>query len=630
MDSTSAPASAVDWLRQRLADGDLPDRYPELAPRLGTAGPAEVRQAGTLLQRVAPELVLAAHPDTPVVRVAVTGHSTLDAVRAPLTGELARHGLMLEATMTDFDSYLFTLSDPGSELYQAEPDLALCVLDPWLVFDEVPTPWRVEDVEAVLKAKLTLLDGLARTFSTAGRGVLVYNTIPLPAQFADQLIDLRSRARLGAVWREANAALLRMTDDHPAVVVLDLDPVLADGVPLSDARMSAYAKAHLSAELLARYAHRAAHLARVLTGRTKKVLALDLDNTLWGGILGDDGIEGIEIGDGHRGEAFAAFQRVAKQLGGQGVLLAAVSKNDSGPVGEALREHPGMVLREEDFVRVSADWQPKHLRLTELATDLGLGVDSVVFVDDSAYECGLVREKLPQVAVVAVDAEPARHLGALLADGWFDARELTADDRHRPARYREELVRKDFLESFDSVRDYLAELGVRIRLAPPTAAELTRVSQLTLRTNQFNLTTERLQPDRVHELAGDASALLLAVHASDRFGDNGLVGAVLGHRREDALEIDNFLLSCRVFSRGIEQAALSTVLAHAKATGAREVRASYRRTAKNGKVAKFYPRNGFTVVAEDDTSAAFRHDLADIAAVPEHIELTADFREPKQ
>lgn len=630
MDSTSPAEPVVDWLRHRLTDGDLPLRYPELASRLQGTPADQLRQAGTLLLRVSPADVLATHPDTPMVKVAVTGHSTLDALRAPLTAQLARHGLLTQVTMTDFDSYVFALSDPGSELYQAEPDLALCVLDAWAVFDEVPVPWRVADVEAAFQAKLAALDQLARTFAANSRGVLVYNTIPLPARFPAQLVDLRSRAQLGAVWREANAALLRLVEAHQALVVLDLDSVLAEGVPVSDPRLSMYAKAHLSAELLARYAQRVGHLARTVTGRTKKVLALDLDNTLWGGILGDDGIEGIEIGDGHRGEAFTAVQRVAKQLGDQGVLLAAVSKNDLEPVRQVLREHPGMVLREEDFVRVSANWQPKHLNLTELAADLGLGVDSVVFADDSPYECGLVREKLPEVAVVQVDTEPARHVEALLADGWFDSRELTAEDRHRPARYREELVRKDFLESFDSISDYLGQLGVRVRLAPPTETEFGRISQITLRTNQFNLTTERLQPDHVHQLAGDPDALLLAVHAADRFGDNGLVGAVLGHRRDGGLDIDNFLLSCRVFARGIEQAALASVLAHAKATGAGHVRAFYKRTAKNGKVAEFYVKNGFTVVSEDDNGGTYRHDLTEIAAAPEHIDLTVHFREPQR
>src|SRR5262249_32703099 len=185
-----------------------------------------------------------------------------------------------------------------------------------------------------------------------------------------------------------------------------------------------------------------------------------------------------------------ACQRVAKQLGSQGVLLAAVSKNDLEPVRDVLRNHPGMTLREDDLVRVVANWRPKHDNLTELAAALNLGVDSVVFVDDSPYECGLVRHALPGVAVVPVDGEPGLYVEKLLRDGWFDTRALTAEDRTRVAKYRDELVRKDFLDTFESIEDYLRELKVRVRLAAVTdpTTDAVRISQLTLRTNQFNLT----------------------------------------------------------------------------------------------------------------------------------------------
>jgi FkbH-like protein len=379
---------------------------------------------------------------------------------------------------------------------------------------------------------------------------------------------------------------------------------------------------------LARYAREVGHLARQITGQAKKVLALDLDGTLWGGVLGDDGPDGIQLADGLRGEAFRAFQRVVKQLGSQGVLLAAVSKNDQEPVAAVLRDHPAMTVREEDFVRVVANWRPKPDNLAELAEDLNLGVDSLVFVDDSRYECGLVRHALPSVAVVELDAEPAMHIEALLRDGWFDTRELTAEDRTRVAKYREELARKDFLDGFDSLADYLRQLNVTVRLAQADDRDVPRVSQLTLRTNQFNMTSRRLQPAEVRDLLADPAALVLAVQTGDRFGDNGLVGAVFAHRAGDAVHIDNFVLSCRVFSRGVEQACLSSVLHYAQAGGAAHVVGRYRATAKNGKIKDFYPRNGFTTLADDGATATFRHDLAEIPAPPDHIHLIDSLREP--
>ncbi|HEY8985820.1 MAG TPA: HAD-IIIC family phosphatase [Streptomyces sp.] len=613
--------------------GRVAAEYPRIRPLLAGLGDDELRRAGQLLSRVDPGEVLRAHPDTPVVSVAVTGHSTVSGLVAPLTAELARHGVLLRPHVGDFGGYLFDLSDPGSELYASGCDLVVCLLDADVVFDEVPVPWEPADVERVLAEKLRLFAGIAKTFTSVGRGTLVLNTLPLPRDSAAELTGHRARARLGAIWREANARLLRLVDEHPSVVVLDLEPLVGDGagVPLRDARLAAYTKTRLSPGLTARYARDVAHLARGLSGRAKKCLVLDLDETVWGGILGDDGIDGIEVSGSYRGEAFGAFQRTAKQLASQGVVLAAVSKNDIEPVLHVLREHPDMTLREDDFVRVVANWAPKHENLRALAEDLNLGVDSFVFADDSAYECGLVRRELPEVTVLHLDGDPALHAGRLLADGWFDVLDITADDRLRPGRYRDELVRKDFLDSFTSLDDYLRELDVRVELASAAPADLARVSQMTLRTNQFNLTTERLQQSDVERLAGSPDALVLTVRSSDRFGDHGVVGAVFVRGGGPVWHIDNFLLSCRVFSRGIEQACLSAVLEHAREQGAREVLGRYRPSPKNGKVKDFYPRNGFTADPPDDSGAlVFRHGLDDIAVPPAHLSITVTIEGDRQ
>ncbi|MFJ9612163.1 HAD-IIIC family phosphatase [Kitasatospora sp. NPDC101176] len=625
--------TTTDGLRTLHRAGRLAAEYPAVPRLLDGAGDDELALAGNLLARLDPDEVLRLHPGTTAVTIAVTGHGTLASLRPALTAELARHGLLLRPHFTDFDSYVFELSDPGSGLYAAAPQLVLCVLDPAVVLDELPLPWGPDDVEAVLAAKTALLGRLAARFAaTAPGATLVLNTLPLLHRHTAQLVDLRARARLGAVWREANARLLRIGEEHPATVVLDLEPLANEGVPVQDPRLDAYAKAHLSPALLTAYARQAGHLARALTGRTRKVLAVDLDNTLWGGILGDDGPEGIELAGTHTGEAFRTFQRAIRQLTSQGVLLAAVSKNDPEPVAQVLAEHPDSVLRTEDFVRVIANWRPKDENLTSLADSLNLGIDSVVFADDSPFERGAVRAALPAVAVVDLDGEPALHLPRLLRDGWFDVREATAEDRARPARYREELARGDFLQSFSSLDDYLAELDVRVSLTRARPQDVPRISQLTLRTNQFNLTTERLQPAEVAARAEHPDHLVLAVRSADRFGENGLVGAVLLRREEDGarLDVENFLLSCRVFSRGVEHAALAEILRHAAATGVREVRGRYRPSARNGTVRDLFPRYGFTAVAEqaDGASAEFRHDLAEPLAPPAWVTLDSELAVP--
>jgi len=617
--SAETPSAAL----RRLAEANrLVSDFPTVCGIVARLAGPELARAGRLLSRLDPEKLHEAHPGLPTVTISLTGHGTIGAMVPALTAELARHGMIVRPVLAGFDSYVQVLFDADDHLGPARPDITVCVLDPQVIFDEVPVPWRPDDVERVAAAKLDLITNAAGRFDAARRGTLVLNTMTLLRGHSAQLVDHRSRARLGAVWRDVNARLLRLAEAFPSVIVLDLDPlVAAAGTPVRDERLSVYAKGHLSDDLLAAYAAEVGHVARNVAGRTKKCLVLDLDNTLWGGVLGEDGVEGIEVGHSHRGEAFLGFQRVVKQLGSQGVLIAALSKNEPDLVRQALRDHPRMVLRESDFVRVIAGWGPKQEGLDRLAAELGLSTDSFVFADDSPFERELVRREVPGVAVVDIGDDPALHVTALLRDGWFDTREVTEQDLARLASYRDDVARASFLDTFDSVRDYLRELGVRVRIAPVTEAEAPRVAQLTLRTNQFNLTAARLQTPEVLALLAEPGAAPLAVHAGDRFGDQGLVGAVLTRRDGDVLRIDNFVLSCRVFSRAIEDAVLLTVLRQAHEAGATAVVAGYRKTSRNHRVADFYPRHGFHETDRDEDVVSFRHTLTDLAHLPGHITL---------
>ncbi|MFG2275682.1 HAD-IIIC family phosphatase [Streptomyces chartreusis] len=617
---------ALGTLRALHRAGTLATEYGRVRTLLARMPATDLSAAGQLLARLdAKEVCRPA--DVPVVTVTVTGHSTVAPLVAPLTAELARHGMLLEAKVAPYGSYLQDLMRPATA-GEEQPQLTLCLLDAHTVFDDVTVPWRVKDVEAAARARLSLVAGAVRTHQKAGRGLLVLNTVPLHRRYTHQLVDLRSRARLGAVWRDFNLGLLSLAELHPGVVVVDLDPLVAEGVPACDPRSAQYARARLSDALLAAYAREAAHVVRARLGRTRKCLVLDLDGTLWGGVLGEDGPGGIDLGSGLRGEAFQEFQRVLGQLGAQGVLLAVSSKNDTDAVRETLRTHPAMVLREDDFVRVNANWKAKHDNLRDIADRLGLGLDSFVFVDDSLFECGLVAEQMPEVAVVRVDEEPALHPSALLADGWFDLFELTEADLERTGRYRTEALRQEFREDFGSYRDYLEGLGLEVLLRPPDESEIARVSQLTLRTNQFHLVTERLQVPQVSARMERPGLHVIAVRARDRFGDHGLVGALFLRRDAEVLCIDNFVLSCRVFSRGIESACVTAVLEFARDTGAGAVTGRYRPTPRNAAFASFYAEHGFAVTGTDPEhpdAVTFRHDLGDITPAPAHLRLQAAF-----
>ncbi|MFC4147275.1 HAD-IIIC family phosphatase [Micromonospora mangrovi] len=620
----AVPAPVADaWARlRRIRDaGRLVADFPEVCALVGALDEDHRTRAGRLLAGGDPAEIAAAHPRIPAVTVAVTGNGTCAPIVAPLVAEFARHRLAARVVGAAHGQYVVDLADPDSELLAARPEVTLCLLDAAVVADELDVGWTVDDCARVLDTVLERVTGLARQHDARTTATLVLHTVPLPAWLARQLVDHRSRARLGVAWRQFNAALLGLAVELRRCVVVDLDTCLTDATPLDDARLRAYAGVGFSEPLLGRLAAEVGHVAKALRGHGRKCLVLDLDGTLWGGVLGDDGPDGIEVAGSGRGAAFRRFQQVVAQLGRQGVLLAVCSKNDSEQVRAVLRDHPDLVLRADDLVAVTAGWGPKSEGLAELAHTLNLGTESLVLVDDSAFECGQVRHALPEVAVVPLDAEPARHPGRLLADDWFATLRLTDEDQDRRHHYRAEARRRELRDGRATLEDYLRELELRIEVTRPHERELGRVAQLTQRTNQFHLTTRRMDEAAVRDHWHDPDAVLWVIRAVDRFGDAGLVGAVFGrHRPPGPLVLENMLLSCRVFGRGIESAALRAVLADARERGLPGVLGHYRPSPRNGRFADFYRRHGFTPVAPDGDVARFHHDLTVLPEPVTHLE----------
>jgi FkbH-like protein len=626
----AAEATGLAALRALHAHKQLVTRYgevPALLAQIADVG-SDIRRAGALLRKYPAQELADVTPGVEVVRVRVAGYSTVEPLRDPLVAHLARFGLAGEITLGDFDGYLRELGDPASALYAADPDVVACVLDAQVVFDQFDGPWTVADIRRAAMAQVAVIGKLADTYEANATGSLVLTTWPLLPTHLGRLVDRESRTELSMLWREVNIELLRIGRDHGRVYVLDLDPLVHLAGRVNDPRLASYAKAYLGSELLAEFARELTHLIRALRGRTRKMLVLDADNTLWDGILGDDGPDGITAATTFRGEAFGEFQACARQLASQGVLLSVCSKNDDDLMHAVLSTNPDMKLREADFVAVVANWAPKDANIRSIADRLNLNVDSFVFADDSAFERGLVANSLPQVGIVALDDEPALHVSALLRDGWFDTLALTEEDRARSELYRADGARAELAESTATPQEYLDQLGVSVQLAPPEPHEVGRLAQLTMRTNQFNLTTQRMQQAQVQDLIDGADTLALAISSGDRFGTNGVIGGVFAHLEDDELHIDNFVMSCRVFARGIEQTALRAVLHHAQALGLRAVTAAFRPTAKNAKASDLLPGEGFTVTPspEGDDATHYRHDLLDVTAQPAHVQLHTTLR----
>ncbi|MBV9757364.1 MAG: HAD-IIIC family phosphatase [Alphaproteobacteria bacterium] len=367
-------------------------------------------------------------------------------------------------------------------------------------------------------------------------------------------------------------------------------------------------------------------VARLLAARlgcTYKCLALDLDNTLWGGVVGDDGMDRLVLGQGSGlGEAFAAFQRYVRELSRRGVIVAICSKNDEVNAREAFERHPEMVLRPQDVAFFVANWNDKATNVQAIADSLRIGVDSVVFVDDNPFERNLVREKLPRAAVPEISDDPTGYPQVLADAGYFESVCVTDDDRARSAQYQANRQRQVIQSDSGDISSFLEGLSMRLLWRRFDSAGLARIVQLINKTNQFNLTTRRYSEAEVLAVMRDEGAIGLQLRLLDRFGDNGMIAVVIGRLDDGALRIDSWLMSCRVLGRQVEQATLNVIARQAARLGAKRLLGEYLPTAKNGMVREHYRRLGFTMVASDvEGGSTWVRELTDFVPADTCIEV---------
>src|SRR3974390_2568755 len=355
--------------------------------------------------------------------------------------------------------------------------------------------------------------------------------------------------------------------------------------PWSDAGQWSHAKIELAPQAAPLYGDMVARSLAAQRGLSKKCLVLDLDNTLWGGVIGDDGLDGVVLGEGSAaGEAHLAFTLYAKQLKERGIILAVCSKNDAKIAEAACRDHPEMVLRRSDIAAFQANWDDKTHNLKAIAARLNIGVDSLVFVDDNPVERARIRQSLPMVAVPELPEDTAQYVRCLADAGYFEAVAFTSEDRHRAQQYAENAERDALFESAQSMDEFLRGLKMSVRFGPFTAVDQPRVVQLINKTNQFNTTTRRYTSEEIAILTNLHSALTLQFRLLDRIGDNGLVSAMILRptpEDEDVLEIENWVMSCRVFGRQLEHEAMNIAVEAARQRGARALVAEYIATSKN-------------------------------------------------
>jgi FkbH-like protein len=512
----------------------------------------------------------------------------------------------------------------GSGLVAHKPDLTLLLLRREDLHPDLAKPLAglsPTHQESLRQDILERLSHIVGRFRAQKVGQIVLTLLPPIAAPGLGIYDALSERSETAWWAKLKADIGQcMRETIHASLFLDLDEVLQQigRESFFDLRYWYSARFPFTAEAARQIARRVIGIGAVLKFPRAKVIVLDADNTLWGGLVGEDGIHGIALGPDYPGNAFMDFQRRILDYQQRGFILALCSKNNPADVEEVLKGHPHQLLRDEHFAARRVNWLPKPDNLVSLAAELNIGLDSFVFVDDSEHECAAVRHHLPQVEVIQTPGKPVDVPACLERVARLEVLSLTAEDLAKTELYAQERRRRESRLRAESNStgqgDYLASLEMKMRISLNDSRHVARLSQMTQKTNQFNLTTRKYDEHQIQEFIRSGEWLVADFSLADVFGDSGIVGLALFRAlNPEQAELDTFLMSCRVIGREAESAFLHAVLRRLADQGATEVVADYKPTAKNSLVKDFLPDQGFA----KSKDGRYRRDLRKEPPQPE-------------
>ncbi len=533
------------------------------------------------------------------VRLGCVSSFTLDPLKSVLELQAARAGMALESYIAPFGQFERVLIDPAAGLAGFRPDAVLVAVRLADVCPQLYSDFNgLKDGEA-----FALLDGwfdrlavALQTFRQRSNAYLLIQNDEQPVNPALGIADAVSPGSQSEFIRTANRRLVDLAGTIPNTFVLDYDALVArvGRENWCDDRTRLYARIPVASRHYWRWAGFYVRHLRPLFGLTKKVIVLDADHTLWGGVVGDVGMHGIQLGHDFPGNAFIEFQQRILELHRRGVLLAIASKNEPGSVEQVLASHEEMVLKPNHFASMRVNWNPKPQSLQEIAEELNLGLDSFVFMDDSPVECDLMRKSLPQVLTVHLPRDPAGYPAIVDGLDCFDQWTISNEDRRRGDMYRAESERRQLKSAAIDMQSFYRQLDMTMVVSINQPAHVARASQMTNRTNQFNMHTRRCSEDDIRRLSTDGTHEVVTVALADKFGENGIIGMAVVGTGADAWTVRQFLMSCRVLGRAVETTLLRWIALRARAAGAKRLLAEFVPTGKNKPFSGFFADCGLS------------------------------------
>ena len=551
-------------------------------------------------------------------RLAILRSFTVEPIVPLLRAEAFAYGIDLEVHVGDFNTYVQDILDSQSSLYRFAPNAVVLAVradqaapELWRDFADLGPEAAAQAAERVVKS----YEQWIGAFRQHSQAALIVHSLEHPSAPSLGVLDSQSEAGQSGLIRQINRELRRIAAGFHGVYILDYDALVAryGSEHWHDERKWLTARLPIAAGYLLQMAREwmrfIVPLSAPLGGRTAKVLVVDLDNTLWGGVIGEDGMAGIKVGAEYPGAAYQALQRALLDLTRKGILLAVCSKNNLDDAMEALENHPGMLVRAKHFAAVRINWTDKAQNLREIAQELNVGIDALAFLDDNPFEREQVRAALPEVTVIDLPRNPLEYASAVRNCAAFERLTLSSEDQQRGEMYAAQKERAGAEQKFQSKEDFFRFLEQEAKLEPVSDLTLARVAQLTQKTNQFNLTTRRYTETQIAAMAAKPEWNIFSIKVRDRFGDHGLVGVAITHDAGEQCEVDTFLLSCRVIGRTVETALLAHLAESAAQRGCRRLEGWYLPTRKNAPARDFYEQHGFQLQATNCEGSLWTLDL---------------------
>lgn len=544
---------------------------------------------------------LSKHPPAcPPIKVALLGDTATQLLNVAIKGAAAEKGLNIDIYESEYDQIFSEIIDDSSGLYKSDPEYTIIYMSSEKLYDEfcrTPLSERMSFAENYVRKIKELWDKINFMIKT--------RIIQVNFDENDDLTfgNFGNGTEISYIFqlRKLNYLLMEMATKGKNLYIADLSRIqnIYGRNTLFPDKYYYSARLAVSMECLPILAEEITGIISALLGRVKKCAVLDLDNTLWGGVIGDDGLDNIQIGELGTGRAFSDFQQWLKELTKRGILLAVCSKNNEETAKEPFEKHPEMVLRLEDFALFVANWNDKAVNIKYIQQTLNIGMDSLVFIDDNPFERNLVRNTIPEVTVPELPEDPSLYLSFLKKENLFETGSYSLGDSDRTQQYRAEAQRVQQQQNFGSIDDYLKSLEMIGYYAPFDSFNIPRISQLTQRSNQFNLRTVRYTEREITDIAVSDKYITLYFTLKDKFGDHGLISVVIMEKQTDELFIDTWLMSCRVLKRTAEEFIINTIVKTAKVNGFSKVIGEYIPTAKNRMVADIYSQLGFSPIGNN-------------------------------